>query len=195
MNNLKKYLVANGVILFLATIGFSSTFIFDYKIEKKNNEIAQAKDFRNRTINLIYKAKSERDFAQVLRSQYEILAKFEKDQLILIKRKNEIINQLKESVKVAINSATVSQILSLEKQDELYKEIENLDPFKELLPLIPKYLTIATNGIDILNRNIIESKESTRKLTTFKKIILYLALLANSISIVLSTIVNLKKEN
>jgi hypothetical protein len=179
----------------LATIGFSSTFIFDYKIEKKNNEIARAKDFRNRTINLIYKAKSERDFAQVLRSQYEILAKFEKDQLILIKRKNEIINQLKESVKVAINSATVSQILSLEKQDELYKEIENLDPFKELLPLVPKYLTIATNGIDILNKNIIESKESTRKLTTFKKIILYLALLANSISIVLSTIVNLKKEN
>jgi len=160
MNKFKKYLVANGVILFLATIGFSSTFIFDSKIEKKNNEIAQAVDFRTRTINLIYKAKSERDFAQVLRNHYEILAKLEQNQDILMKRKKETMTQLKESLKVAINSATVSQIQSIEEQDELYRKIENLNPFNDLLPLIPKYLTIATNGIDILNKNIIKTKDS-----------------------------------
>ena len=195
MDFLKKLLLANGIILFLATIGFSSVFIFDDKIENFNEKIAQAKDFRNRTMRLIYRAKSERDFAEVLRNQYEIFSKLEKDKDVLSKRETSIINQLKESAKIAINSATVSKIQDLKKQEALYKRIDTVDPFKELLPLIPEYITIATNGIDVLNKNIISSKDSIRKIKTLKKMILYLALLANSLSIVITSIVIIKKKD
>jgi phosphoglycerate-specific signal transduction histidine kinase len=170
---LKKYLLANGIVLFLATTGFSSVFIFDYLIENRTAQIEQCRDSRNRTIRLIYRAKSERDFSQNLRNQYEILSKLESDQSVLTKRKNEIISQLKRAAKVAINSATVSQIQNIESQNELYKQIENIGPYKELLPIIPKYLKIATDGIDILNEKIIDSKESIRKLETIKNIVLF----------------------
>lgn len=195
MDILKKLLLANGIILFLATIGFSSAFIFDDKTENLMEKIAQAKDFRNRTIRLIYRAKSERDFAEVLRNQYEILSKLEKDKDVLSKRKTAIINQLKEAAKIAINSATISQIQSLERQEALYKRIDNVDPFKELLLLIPEYIAVATDGIDVLNKKIINSQDSIRKIKTLKKVILYSALLANSISIIITSIVILKKKD